>query len=302
MASNDVGDGPASAEATGTPAEPESEPSSEEDSAGPDTPANFTGEAVYHRRVVLEWDDVADANSYEVQFYDRDSRELVILPFGDVSVAFDGSNEVVDNLTGTSFWWLRVQAVSPVGESEWTQMLQILPSKADDWEKEELNSPATGDPTISGTTQVDETLTADISPIADGDGLDNVTFTYQWMADDTNIQGATNSTYTLADSDEGKAIKVKVSFTDDAGNDETLTSAATAAVVTAAVVTAPPLTASLQNAPATYDGQSDFTFELRFSEEPKSDFSYNTLRDHAFIVTGGTVTKSRRSEQGSDLR
>ena len=93
------------------------------------------------------------------------------------------------------------------------------------------NSPATGQPTISGTAQVGQTLTADTTGIADEDGLDNVTFSYQWMADDTNIQGATGSTYTLADRDEGKAIKVIVSFTDDANNEESLPSAATDAVV-----------------------------------------------------------------------
>ena len=37
-------------------------------------------------------------------------------------------------------------------------------------------------------------------------------------------------TYTVAAADEGKAIKVEVSFTDDVGNDESLTSAATDAV------------------------------------------------------------------------
>ena len=92
------------------------------------------------------------------------------------------------------------------------------------------NTPATGAPTISGTAQSGATLTANTSGIADEDGLDNATFTYQWLADDANIDGATDSRYTLTSSDEGKAIKVKVSFTDDAGNEETLTSAATAAV------------------------------------------------------------------------
>ena len=92
------------------------------------------------------------------------------------------------------------------------------------------NSPATGVPTISGTAQVGQTLTADTTGIADEDGLDNVTFSYQWMADDANIQGATGSSYTLADRDEGKAIKVIVSFTDDANNEESLPSAATDAV------------------------------------------------------------------------
>ena len=92
------------------------------------------------------------------------------------------------------------------------------------------NNPATGAPTVSGTAQVSQTLTADTSGIADADGLDNVSFSYQWLAGDTGISGATGSTYTLADADEGKAIKVRVSFTDDGGNDETLTSAATEAV------------------------------------------------------------------------
>ena len=92
------------------------------------------------------------------------------------------------------------------------------------------NSPATGQPTISGTAQVGSTLTADTSGIADDDGLDNVTFSYQWVADDANIQGATGSSYTLADRDKGKTIKVIVSFTDDANNEESLPSAATDAV------------------------------------------------------------------------
>ena len=92
------------------------------------------------------------------------------------------------------------------------------------------NSAATGAPTISGASQVGETLTADTSGIADGDGLDNVSFTYQWVADDTDIAGAAGSSYTLTNSDEGKAVKVMVSFTDDAGNEETLTSEATDAV------------------------------------------------------------------------
>ena len=89
------------------------------------------------------------------------------------------------------------------------------------------NSPATGAPTIDGTVQVGETLTALTNGITDEDGLTNVSYTYQWIANDADIEGATNSTYTLADSDEGKAIQVRVSFTDDGGNEETLTSADT---------------------------------------------------------------------------
>ncbi len=93
------------------------------------------------------------------------------------------------------------------------------------------NSPATGLPTISGTAQVGQTLTADTSGIADADGLDNVAFSYQWLSSrDTEIKGATGSTYMLQATHQGKVIKVRVTFTDDANNEETLTSAATAAV------------------------------------------------------------------------
>ena len=158
------------------------------------------------------------------------------------------------------------------------------------------NTPATGQPTISGTAQVGETLTADTSGIADDDGLSNSVFSYQWQADGAEISSATSDTYTLADADEGKAMSVTVSFTDDAGNDETLTSAATGAVDGAPST---PLTALTENAAASHDGESVFTFELRFSEE--FGISYKTLRDHAFTVTGGTVKKAQRIEQGSNI-
>ena len=155
------------------------------------------------------------------------------------------------------------------------------------------NSPATGAPAINGAAQVGKTLTADTSGISDADGLTSVSYSYQWLAGDSDISGATNATYTLVAADEGKAIKVRVSFTDDAGNEETLTSAATAVVKA-------PLTASLENTPDTHDGENVFTFELRFSEE--FSLSYKTLRDHAFTVSGGEVEKAERITKGSNLR
>ena len=94
----------------------------------------------------------------------------------------------------------------------------------------EANSPATGTPTISGTAQVGQTLTADTTSIADTDGLTNVSYQYQWLAAAAEIDSATGNTYVLTSAELGKAVKVRVSFIDDAGNRETLTSAATAAV------------------------------------------------------------------------
>ena len=106
------------------------------------------------------------------------------------------------------------------------------------------NTPATGAPTITGTAQVGQTLTAGTTAIMDADGLTSVSYAYQWIRvatdnSETNIASATASTYTLVAADQGTTIKVTVSFTDDASNAETLTSAATAAVA-AAVPNNPP--------------------------------------------------------------
>ena len=185
----------------------------------------------------------------------------------------------------------RVAAYNAAGAGPWLgAALQLAAA--------DPNTPATGQPTISGTAQVGETLTADTRGISDDDGRDNVSFSYQWQADDADIADATGSTYTLAEGDEGKAVKVKVSFDDDAGNEETLTSAAAVVAAVAAAPAATPLTASHEDAPASHDGQDSFTFKLRFSEEVA--LSYVTLKDHAFTVTGGTVDKAQRLTQESN--
>ena len=89
------------------------------------------------------------------------------------------------------------------------------------------NTAAAGQPTITGTPQVGQVLTADTSQVTDVDGLLSVSYLYQWTAGDVNILSATRQSYTLDDSDLAKTIKVTVSFNDDRSNPETLTSAAT---------------------------------------------------------------------------
>ena len=88
-----------------------------------------------------------------------------------------------------------------------------------------VNDPATGTPTISGTAQVGQILTASTGDIADPDGVPSA-FTYQWKryaADritfEANI-GTDSMTYTLTASEEGKKVLVEVSFTDNGGSSE----------------------------------------------------------------------------------
>ena len=159
----------------------------------------------------------------------------------------------------------------------------------------ESNTAATGTPTVSGTPQVGEELTASTSSISDADGLDDARFAYQWIRTGADIQGATGSTYTPVAADEGKRLKVRVSFTDDAGHEERLTSAATDAVAAAPEL----LTASFEGLPAEHAGQGSFSFRVAFSEG--ISISYKTVRDASFRVTGGDVTQANRVDGRRDL-
>ena len=194
--------------------------------AVPEIPEGFTGEAIHHLRMALDWDDVAGTDHYEVQFFDWNTDTTDVLPFLGITISFKGSSAVVDNLPEGRFWWFQVRTVNEVGSSEWTEMAMFFPTREADWE----NNAPTGLPAITGTVQAGETLTASTAGIADADGLDNTAFAYRWMRDDTDLDGETAQTYHLSDDDVGSAIKVRVTFTDDRENEQTLTSAATAAV------------------------------------------------------------------------
>ena len=207
----------------------------------------------------------------------------------------------IDGATGSSYL---------LTSSEQGQTVQVGVTFTDDADHEETltsaataavaakpNSPATGAPTIGGTPQVDQTLTADTSNIADEDGLTNASYSYQWMAGGSDISGATGSSYTLKDMQKGQTIQVRVSFRDDADNDETLTSDATEAVTAKPT----PLTVRLVFPVAGHHGASNvFTFDIRFSEE--IPLSYKTLKFHAFTVTGGSILKAQRMDKPSNIK
>ena len=141
-----------------------------------------------------------------------------------------GTDHTITGLTDGVQYTVRVIAVNDLGDSDPSEEATGTPGETSAPDPAQ-NTPATGAPTITGTARVGETLTADTSQIDDADGLTPPTFSYQWLADDADISGATGATYTLVSTAEGKTITVRVSFTDDGGNEETLTSAATAQVL-----------------------------------------------------------------------
>ena len=325
----------------------------------------------------------------------------------------------IRGLTPGSAYDVRVIAVNEAGDSAPSNVLRVhtnepIPAPS---QNQAANSPATGGPGIIGSLLAGETLTATTENIEDEDGLTGAVFAYQWLRSDTDIEGAISSTYTMTDDDAGKAIQVRVTFSDDAGNEESLTSYARLSApppppaqqddddpavvvsfgssahsvteggtveVTVALdvdpertVTVPltvtvrdgassadysgvpasvtfdsgevlktltfsatqddvdddgesvkltfgtplparvsagtvsestvniqsktPLTASVESAPPSHNGSDEFRIRIAFSEEPKTGFSYKIMRDHAFTVTGGSVTGARRLEPSSNI-
>ena len=101
---------------------------------------------------------------------------------------------------------------------------------------ENVNDEPTGSVTIDGTVREDQTLTAETTALQDADGLpaDAAGYRYQWQRNTDssfeNIAGETGNTYTLDDADVGREVRVQVSYTDDGGMDDSLSSAPTAVV------------------------------------------------------------------------
>ena len=85
----------------------------------------------------------------------------------------------------------------------------------------------TGSVNISGITTQNQTLIAS-NTLADADGLGSIS--YQWLSNGNVIANANQVTYTLTQSDVGKAISVKVSYIDQLGTAESVTSSPTSLV------------------------------------------------------------------------
>ena len=203
-----------------------------ETEAAPATPDQPTGAAIWVGMMDVEWNEVPGAETYEVQYFNM--RGWVDLPGDGIEIAFYGAGAVVSELNPSRSYTFRVRAINSHGESDWSDFGWVPQTdRLEAWRDtpEPTNVAATGLPTISGTVETGETLTADVSGISDENGLERVRFHYQWVGSDgttdTDIAGATNSSYTLTSSDAGNAMKVRVSFNDRQGFAETLTSAAT---------------------------------------------------------------------------
>ena len=144
------------------------------------------------------------------------------------------------------------------------------------------NSEPTGAPTIIGIAEVGEELTVHTSGIADADGLTSPGYSYRWVrvasgGAETDIPGARSSTYTVHAADVGSQLKVRVSFTDDENNMETLTSEATTGVIVSQVTVSFEATAYQAE-----EGGQGATVKVVLDKEP-----HRTLRIPLRATQGG---------------
>ena len=192
----------------------------------PNTPAtgkpSISGTATVGHTLTASTSDIEDSDGltnvrYEYQWIRVDGSDET-----DITDATSATYTLTDDDEGKKIK-VRVSFTDDAGKREGPLTSDAYPSSGTVLEKP-ANTPATGKPSISGTATVGHTLTASTSDIEDGNGLTNVSYEYQWIrvdgSDETDITDAASATYTLTDDDEGKKVKVRVSFTDDLGYDE----------------------------------------------------------------------------------
>ncbi|WP_192985248.1 peroxidase family protein [Pseudomonas sp. EggHat1] len=151
--------------------------------------------------------------------------------------------------------WVQVgtgQSFQP-GDAQVGLALRVVVSFNDDWGNPEsvvsevtapvlnVNDAPTGLPQLSNASpSVGQVLIASAAQIADADGLVGATFAYQWQVGSgdsfSNIAGATAQSFTLTAAQAGQQVRVQVSYTDNRGTFESLTSAATAVVASAVIM------------------------------------------------------------------
>ncbi len=172
---------------------------------------------------------------------------------GDALIGSTLTAEVSDangiaNATITYAWFAdgqqidgQTQATLELAEDQFGKVITVTASFEDDRGFDEsATSAATasvarvnseGTVAIQGTPTVGNTLTAEI---ADSDGATG-SISYQWLADNVAVSGATSNTYVVDVSLVGTMITVQVTYTDDNGFAEDNISAPTIAVTNVAV-------------------------------------------------------------------
>ena len=251
--------------------------------------------------LTVEWTHPGDGGSPLLRNAVR-YRLLQVIEWTNVDVGTTPvTHAVITNLQPNTRYEVQVQAINASGASLWASGISAF--------KTPTNTAPTGAPSITGTAALGQQLTASTTGISDADGLPS-SFSYQWVrvdADGTsnpvNIPGETTATYTLTTADVGKRIRVRVSFTDNLGNPEMLTSAA---YPSSGTVTAPATAACA--VPSLSGRNVIWTGAMTVAVNPANagvfgfeSGSFGTLDDQTFTVGANDYTTRLVSLMGNAL-
>ena len=139
-------------------------------------------------------------------------------------------------------------------------------------------------PRISGEATVGRTLTVEA-----GDWTPGTTFSYQWLADDTPVGGATESTLVLDELHAGKTISVQITGSQPGYSPETRTSEPSATVVRLAIPAGVTFTDE--------DGTNNDTYIVPTSEGVDYRVNGETVPAGTYPGTG-TVTVTATAKEG----
>ena len=179
IATNDVGDSPPSNEATGTPRET--------------TPPELSTATVAGTFLTLTYDEALDEDSVPATgaftvAVSGTAAEVSHVSVSGSAVTLMLASAVTSEDTATASYAVPTDAAAPrIQDDAGNPAASFSGQDVENNTPPPANTPATGAPTITGTAHVGDTLTASTSDIDDEDGLANVSFSYQWLANDAEI-------------------------------------------------------------------------------------------------------------------
>ena len=244
----------------------------------PDSGATPTGYTLQWKESADDWDDADDVSEASVK----------------------GTSHVITGLTDGVEYAMRVVAHKGDADGDPSGKVTATP--------QETVPPSPSAATVDGTTL---TITFD-EPLDTGETPDKSAFAVTVAGssrglDTVSVSGSLVTLTLVTAALAGEVVTVDYTAPSGATADRLRDLAGNAAAsfsgqqVTNDTQAAAPFTASVSVVPESHDGSTVFTFELRFSETPRRGFSYKTLRDHAFTVTGGEVVKARRLAPRSNV-
>jgi hypothetical protein len=204
---------------------------------------------------------------------------------GAISYQWLSNGTAISGATGTTYTLTQAEVGKTISvKASYTDLLGTAESKTSlqtNLVASKANSIPTGSVSVAGTATQGQVLTAS-NTLADLDGLG--TISYQWLSDGSAISGATGSTYTLMQSEVGKTISVKASYTDLLGIAENVMSLKTSVVTSTGAqpttVTKVPLVSG-----ATFTAVSDAAFY------GNSGFETVKIQDGVAVTLDGNIER-----------